>query len=264
MKCYDFEYDGRTLSSFGFVLCRFGSGGTDTISNGSLISFNTVSSLYGQKYELASTQYDECISATFQICIDPCSLDFREITVDEMRKIMRWLNRKGFHKFKLVDPEYTNIFFEASFNVNRVEFDGRLYGFELEMTTNSPFAHMEPFTTTLNFANADDEREIVSASDDEGFIYPDVEITVNSDGDLSLYNEFEDRTTFIKGCTNGEVIKMRYPIIETSVPNHKIMDDFNWIFFRLANTFDDNVNHVTASLPCTIKIRYSPIVKIGI
>ena len=154
MKCYDFEYDGRTLSSFGFVLCRFGSGGTDTISNGSLISFNTVSSLYGQKYELASTQYDECISATFQICIDPCSLDFREITVDEMRKIMRWLNRKGFHKFKLVDPEYTNIYFEASFNVNRVEFDGRLYGFELEMTTNSPFAHMESFTTTLKISNA--------------------------------------------------------------------------------------------------------------
>ena len=266
MKCYDFEYDGEYLSQYGFVICKFGSGGIDTVSNGSIINFNTVPTQYGAINELASTKYDECISATFQICIDPCNLDFREVTVDEMRKIMRWLNRKGFHKFKLVDPEYTNVYFEASFNVSRVEFDGMLVGFELEMTTNSPFAHMEPVTITIDndILEGAAEKTVVCRSDDEGYIYPKMEIVMNGAGDLEIVNEFENRTMIIKNCSVGETITLDYPVIQTSDSGHKIMDDFNWMFFRLANTYDDRNNHITISLPCTIKMTYSPIVKVGI
>lgn len=266
MKCYDFFYDGEYLSEMGYVLCRFGSGGMDTISNGSEITFNTVSSQYGQKFELANTEYEDCISATFQICIDPCNLNIQEISIDEMRKIMRWLNRKGFHKFKLVDPEYTNIYFEASFNVSKIELDGILVGFELEMTTNSPYAHMEPITIQIKngITEGTYERSLVCKSDDEGFIYPKMEITVNGAGDLEITNEFENRTTIIKNCSVGEVITLDHPVIQTSNAEHKIMDDFNWVFFRLAKTYKDDNNPITISLPCTIKLTYSPIVKVGI
>lgn len=264
MKCYDFEYDNQTLSSFGFVICKFDSGGTDSYSNGSVIDLNTVSTQYGAKVELASSRYDECISATFQICIDPCNLDFRTITVEEMRSIMRWLNRRGFHKMRLIDPEYTNIYYMATFNVNRVEFDGQLVGFELEMSTDSPFAHYETVRERVEFEGPDDDYTLVCQGDEEGYVYPETKIVVNQEGDLSIHNDFEDRTTLIRNCKNGETITMRYPVIETSDPDHKIMDDFNWLFFRLSNTFRDRNNRITASIPCSIELRYDPIVKIGV
>ena len=68
----------------------------------------------------------------------------------------------------------------------------------------------------------------------------------------------------IANCTQGEIIRLKYPMINTSVSSHKIQNDYNWKFFRIANTFSERVNEITISLPCTIKIKYSPIVKISI
>ena len=52
MKSYDFEYDGLNLSDFGFMICSFDSKGVETISNGSTITFNTVSMFNGNKSEM--------------------------------------------------------------------------------------------------------------------------------------------------------------------------------------------------------------------
>ena len=68
----------------------------------------------------------------------------------------------------------------------------------------------------------------------------------------------------IANCKAGEVITIKYPIIKSSLPNHMIQNDFNWKFFRIANSLKDRVNELTISLPCTIKMKYSPIVKVGI
>lgn len=264
MKSYDFEYDGLNLSDKGFIICKFSSDGIETFSNGSYITFNTVSTLRGSKHELSSTEYGECLTTTLQICKHPCRTEDAEISVDEMRDVMRWLNRKGFHKFKLLNDEYINIFFEASFNVSRVEINGKLVGFELEVITNRPHALHEPIPITIKNLQENGEFKIHSQSDDEGHIYPEMEITINSDGDFEMINSFEGRTMRIANCKAGEVITMNYPIIQSSLVEHKIQNDFNWQFFRIANSFRDRVNEITISIPCTIKLKYSPIVKVGI
>ena len=53
-------------------------------------------------------------------------------------------------------------------------------------------------------------------------------------------------------------------MISSSLDSHKVQNDFNWAFFRLENTFRDKKNKITLSLPCTVKITYSPIVKVTI
>lgn len=264
MKCFDFEYDGRRLSEFGFVICKFDSSGVETIQNGSEISFNTVPFQYGAKHELTSVSYEDCLSTTFQICKNPCVFDETGISVDVIRDIMRWLNRKSFKKFKLIDEEYFDIYFEASFNVSKIEIGGIVRGFELDMTTNSPFAHQEPISISIKNIVENGEKTIVSESDEEGYIYPDMEITIDKDGDFEIYNELEDRTMVIENCKVGEVINISYPIISSSYDSHKIMNDFNFRFFRIARTYDEVNNKITISLPCTIKMKYSPIVKVGI
>ena len=264
MEAYDFEFDGSNLSDFGYMICKFDSDSVQTVSNGSQITFNTVSTLHGAKHELTSAVYENCLESVFQICKNPCGSDNFEISTDELRVLSRWLNRKGFYKFKILSDEYLDIYFEASFNISKIEINGKLYGLELELKTNRPFALQEPKKVVIKNLVQNGEKIIKDYSDVEGYIYPEVEITINESGDLTIYNEIEDRTTYIKNCVAGEVIKMNYPIIESSITSHKIQDDFNWNFFRIANTFRNSVNKLTISLPCTIEVIYSPTVKIGI
>lgn len=264
MKCYDFEYDDLNLSDFGMIICKFGSNGTETISNGSNITFNTIPTMNGQKHELTSVEYGDCLTTTFQICKHPCNSDYDEISIDEVETITTWLNRKKFHKFKLLNADYLNIFFEASFNVSKIEINGLVYGLELEVITNRPFALRESISTVIKNIRENGEKRISSLSDEEGYIYPEMTITIQEDGDLEIYNEFENRTMRIANCKSGEVIKLSYPMIETSLSTHKIQNDFNWIFFRIARTFREKVNNLTISIPCTIEIKYCPIVKVGI
>ena len=144
MKAFDFEYDGINLSDKGFIICNFGSKGLETVSNGSIITFNTVPTLGGSKHNLTSTAYEDCLEATIQICKNSCTGDVMEISSSELRELMKWINRKKFLKFKILDEDYIDVYFEASFNINRIELDGRLYGLELEVVTNRPFSLKEP------------------------------------------------------------------------------------------------------------------------
>lgn len=263
MKAVDFEFDGLNLSDFGFALCHFDSEGLQTISSGAKIVFNTIPTLNGAKHELTSVEYEDCLETTFQICKNQCGSNDFEISTDELRVLSKWLNRKGFHKFKILSDEYLDIYFEASFNISKIEMNGKTYGLELEVKTNRPFALQEPKKVVIKNIIQNGEKVIKDYSDVEGYIYPEVEITINESGNLTIYNDIEDRTTYIKNCIAGEVIKMNYPIIESSIPSHKIQDDFNWNFFRIANTFKNSVNKLTISLPCTIQVVYSPTAKIG-
>lgn len=264
LKAVDFEYNGKRLSDFGMIICSFGDNGMETISNGSQISFNTLPVLGGVKHELTSTTYDDCLEATIQICKYSCSTDVTEISPVEFRELTRWLNRKKFLKLKILDENYIDLYFEASFNISRIEFNGKLYGLELEVVTNRPFALKEPKTMIINNLVQNGNHSIDDTSYEEGHIYPYTEITVMEDGELDIYNALENRHTRINGCVAGEVITMDYPVITTTESSHKINNDFNWNFFRIANTYENSRNDLTISLPCTMKIKYSPIVKVGL
>lgn len=268
MRAYDFEYDGLKLSDFGYMICSFGSKGLQTVSAGSHITFNTIGFMYGEKHILTNSEYKECLNTEIQICKKNCSSNDYVITANEIRLLSKWLNRKHFHKLKILSDEYMNLYFEANCNINTLEMDGKVYGLEISIETNRPYALQEPevkiITSTSEDVELDTEFRINNYSDAEGFIYPKTEILISESGDLKINNKTENRETLIKNCSKGEYIIMDYPIIETSDINHKIQNDFNWSFFRLANTFRNSVNLLSISLPCVFKITYSPYVKLGL
>ena len=146
MKALDFEYDGYLLSDFGFMICSFGDKGLETISNGSKISFNTTPIFNGSKILLTQVNYDENIECNFAICKNPCvtaSGDVEPITATEESQIMRWLNRKRFLKFRVLQDGYEDVYFNGSFNIDKYVLDGNVYGFELTFITDSPFADFD-------------------------------------------------------------------------------------------------------------------------
>ena len=312
MKAMDFEFNNRCLSEFGMILCQFGgSNGLETVTDGAPISFTTVPTMNGSKHNLTSSQYEDCLETTWQICKLSCSGGIQEITPIEHRNLTAWLCRKNFLRLKILDEAHIDLYYEAKIDISRIEIDGKLYGLELTVTTNRPFAVKEARTILISCEegrevygwekyNSGSEFEVVrlgyvtskdenaypsglhtdgyqyipvgevykasinDTSYEEGYIYPHTEIIVGEDGDLKIHNAIENRETFIANCVANEVITLDYPIIHSSVPSHNIQNDFNWNFFRVANTFGNSRNDLTISLPCTIKIKYSPIVKVGL
>ena len=264
MKAYDFEFAGKKLSDYNMMICNFGSKGLETISNGAKIVFEMIPILGGAKHESVSNKYEDCLETTIQICKNYCNSDVKEITSTEFRQLTKWLGRKRFLKFKILDEDHIDLYYEVKIDVSRIEIDGVLFGLELEIVTNRPFALKEPRTITINNTSYNGNHSINDTSHEEGYIYPHTEIVIKKNGNLNIFNAIENRDTYISDCVAGEVITMDYPVIKSSISSHDIQNNFNWNFFRVANTFENSRNDLTISIPCTIKIEYSPIVKVGL
>lgn len=267
MYALDFEYDGQCLSDLGFIICTLGgSSDFDRVSAGANISFNTVPRHRGKINSLVGTVYEETISAQFDICKNPDLYDDLHIYRDEHRAIMRWLNRNEFLKFRLLDAisdESDICYYNASFNVEKVLVARELYALELTMETNMPFGFGQERKYTWEMTDASKPVIFKDESDEIGYLYPSMVITCNGTGTLTIRNEKEDSLMEIKNCTPGEVISIdgASHIITSSLNAHKLYDDFNFEFLRIGNTYNDRVNKITSSLPCTLELSYCPIIK---
>lgn len=264
MYATNFTYDGVTLASKGYILCNFGNG--DETRPGSNITFSTVPMDKGQRFLLADAKYENCLTTTLQICKTMCNVSNQnnlKITPTEVSAISRWLNQKEYKPMIFDATGWTNITFEASFNVSAIEIGGEIYGLELEMVTNKPFATLSQVTKTLTFASANSTQTLEDTSDEVGYIYPDqVKITLSAAGNLTLSESIEGRQTKINNCANGEVITITYPTLSSSVSAHAIQNDFNFVFPRVANSQSVRTDTWTASQPCVVEIKYKPIVKV--
>lgn len=269
MYAKDFYYDGVTLSSLGYVLCSF-DGGSDR-GVGSEISFVTIPTQRGAKQWLADYKYENCLSTTLYICKDPCHIGSQEdliLSPEDVSSMMRWLNRKEFKPFIFNNPDYSDITFNATFNVSAVYIGDEIFGLELQMTTDAPFATKPRVSYILEFTSPNQTLQLKDVSDEVGYVYPRMIVTCGASGELRIHNALEDRTTIVKNCSEGEIIAFELPeISQLSLPpaepfDHDLANDFNYVFPRIANTYYDRFNPITCSMPATIQISYEPIIKI--
>ena len=268
MYAYDFEYDGRMLSDFGFIIASFDKqSGVSTTDAGSEITFITSPIQAGKRFVLGGSKYDDCLETTFQICKNPALFDDdMEITVDEFRALSRWLNRREFlwfHASDWVDPEKARSWVRASFSLTRIDVGGVTYGIELKMHTDSPFCYGREIVEELSFTSGSLSKVLVDENDEIGEMFPQVSIICGSAGTLTLSNDLTGCSCSINSCASGEVITLSgdTKIISTSNVAHNIVEDFNYDFFSIGNTYSNKENNITASMPCTVEIRYRPIYK---
>lgn len=269
MYAINFEYDGRLLSDYGFIICTFnGASGANTVDIGQKITFNKVSVSRGKRQSLIGVQYDNCIQSTYEICKNPNIYkdEDMDITAEEWRAITRWLSRPDFHKFRIFDyrNELAPCYYNATFNVSKINVGEVLRGIQLEMVTDRPFGLGEERVEVFDFQNTSQVWSLKDRSDEIGYTYPTtMKITCAEAGDLTIVNETTGTQTFIRGCSKGEVITFDGGAlsISSSSANHDIYNDFNYDYFKIGNTFDNRINKITVSKRCKIEIRYSPIIK---
>ena len=268
MNLTDFEYDGIRLSDMNMSVTSFDSP-SDEQDVGNSIEINNVKAQFADTYFSAGYQYTDPFSLEFDITKYNCN-DFDDFIISdtELNKLMRWLNRKGYYKFKPIhdDGSFGDIYYLSTFNISLLKVGGRLVGLHLTMNCNAPYAYLE--TCTFEHTFDSDSFDITDVSDEVGGIYCKATITVKSAGDLTITNSLDaSYPTIIKNCKADEVITMsgKTKIISTTMDSHtKLPNDFNYNFIRIKNTYNENVNTFTTSLPCTIKFEYEPIKKVGI
>lgn len=275
MIATDFEYDGLNLSQFGFIIGSFdSSSGVVETTAGSELSFNIVSANRGGTSYHISSKYETYLETEIDIIKNTCDSDSYVVSQRDVRDLMRWLNRTDFHKLKFIydenENEYEEVYFYASFNCSKLEFDGEVVGMKLKIKTNAPhgFAEEVEETKTLTIASGESYAsfEIEDMSDEIGEIYPIITITPSSAGNLEIKNITynENYSIVVNNCQSGEKITLdnEHQIITSNV-THDIANDFNYHWFVLTNTYDERTNEITCSLPCTFKIKYEPIIKYG-
>ena len=270
MYAYDFEYDGKLLSDYGFVVCKFNSDSLGNADTGSEITFETASAHAGKIRYAVGSEYKDCLTTTFQICKNPklYADDEMNIMTEEFRELSRWLNRRDFlwfHAFDWCNPEVSRPWVRASFSLTRIDYGMETVGVELKMVTDSPFGYGDPIEKEIVFSSGSMEQTFYDKSDEIGETYPELTIVCKGAGKLTLTDDITGCSFEVENCENGETITLSGDtmMIDTDSAAHKetIANDFNYDFFRFGNTLDNRLNTFTASLPCKVTLRYRPSLK---
>lgn len=269
MYCTDFEFDGKRLSQFGYVMSALEGISSGTFPSGADLQFSQGRASGSDVFELYDTHYDEPYTLTFTVCKDPCHNATQEemyLSPREISFLQRWLCRRNeFCKFKIDQDGFRDIYWMGSFTSQMVTFCGRIVGLELTLHTDSPYAYCDDITIEGSMA-ANSDFVIYDLSDEEGVTAPDIKLTVNSSGTLRFSNSRDDQVTIIENCTSGETFTFdgKHLVITSSNSSHELGKDFNFIFPKLYNSIDDTKNTFQSSLSCYIELTYAPAIKVGL
>lgn len=254
----DFTFRGETLSSHGYVLCDFNDqSSASTVVTDSQRSFTQMSMFGGKRLPFLYYIYD----SSLVIKTDICKKNENNLVVSpvEAALMKRWLEAPFAEELRLSGSEFSGYFWVGTFNVEEIRSYDECVGFSLTFTSTAPFGYKERVTYTGNGSSI----VIDDISDEEGYIYPDMSITLAQAGDLEITNLFDNRKTVITGCTSGETITFtNYLQVLSSAEGNEIGKRFNYIFPRINNLYSRTTNEFTFNLNCSYSISYTPIAKV--
>lgn len=275
MMMVDFEYNGELLSEHGCVCGSVVSSTEDSQTLGNKLTLNTIQ--VRDKNLITSAKYEEVLTKTFDIIKNPCNMDDGyEFNEEEISALMLWLNRKEYFRFVPIydDANYVDLCFWGTFTeINAVTIGGKVVGFTLTITTDSPYGYIDRREEQYSLDSEHTSFRIFNDSNELGYIYPEyMIITCLGDGDIYLSNNLDElsRKTVIKNCTTGEVLTIdcQHEIITSNKEHSTLMNDFNYNFPRLVRNYGETYNIFSFRSDeisgLDIKIKFNPIRKVGV
>ena len=182
---YDFLFDGELLSDHGFMICSFSN--SDRQWSGGDITFTTGKAPNTDKQNFYTSVYDTPLSCTFSICKRVCNHEHYELTSEEQSNIVRWLCREdGYHWMQFDIPEYEDVYFNVYFTATPYLFNNKVIGFDLTMTTDSPYGYSKLMTKQFTLTNEAPKIIFQNYSDKIGNISPKCTIIPKNNGSLII------------------------------------------------------------------------------
>lgn len=267
----DFEFANQRLSDFGCIMCHINTeSGSREIDIGCDITFTTVKNNHSSVHSITSSSYENVYTTTFDIIKYSCNNSGDDIymTSLEVRNLMKWLNRRSYHKFKLIN----DIVFESdmhhygSFNVKQVMHGDNILGLSLTFTSNTPYGFAEMTELSFIVTDSDDTFEIYGDGDEYGVIYPTIRIRSFYDQSITITNKTTGHELSLDNCLENETITIdgEHKIIVSDNELHtSIANDFNYEYFDILIDEYDSANIYKVSAPCEISVHYSSIRKVG-
>lgn len=269
MFATDFQFNNELASSYGLLICNINGNGNDinTVNNAAKITPVLVRSAGSDVWQYVKGNYDEALSTTIQVIKNPCNnSESQYFSAYEQREINRWLNKRDkFYPFKIIKDGFENINFNAQINVNKVEFGDKVIGFELEITTDKPYAYLDEHT---EYIDATQTRNFIltNESDEDCEIDTIFKINCLAIGTLRIANSMTQKTMIISDCQYDETILIdtkKRKIVSNKRTSSEILDKFNFVWIKLKRINSNGSNELTINMDANIEVKYSPIAKIS-
>lgn len=252
------------------MICDFETESSPSWSGGD-VTFTTGKTPDADKQTFYTASYEDPLSCTFSICKSPCTYNGQDeavITREEYSALSRWLKRNdGYHLLQFDRDGYEDIYFYAKIDMQPYYISGCVVGFNLTVTTDSPYGYSKLYKKTFELTNSESSSSksfsLENYSDKAGIIYPKVTIIPQANGTLKLNSGIKTdiRTTEIKNCIKNSEIILDHD--NDSIYGIKNPNGFNFEFPILANSYTGGNNNCTntfslstGSIPCTVTIEY--------
>lgn len=252
MNGTDFIFDGEKLSDHNMMICSFSS--SEQTWTGGEITFTTIKPPNSDKQDFYLSSYDTPLSCEFSICKITCGIESQEdmkITMEDYGNLMRWLVRKdGYHWMQFDVPEFEDVYFNAYFNLKPYVVGGVTVGFDVTMTTDSPYGYSKLYKKSFDITT--DKYTFINYSDAIGTIYPKCTIKPKKSGLLNFKSGIsgdEVETEITSVIANDSIIldgkndlfvgnfdasgfNFNFPIMKNSYT------DRNTYFYKTSNSVD--------------------------
>ena len=260
----DFTYDGVSCDTYGVYIGEFNNREVGKMSTSHQTDLKTVRSRRSDIFHIVSQSYSSPLSFEMQVF----SRDYGYIIQEHERALKKWLMKKGKYRwFNILDKRYANLWFKANIHSPESITVNDVVGLSFQVSTNSPYAFSDLLERTIEFTNNDRSVFIYVDNDEDSVIYPEMEITMLSDGDLTITNSIDTYTKNkfkITGLKAGEVINVKneIPLMTSSRDTllKTVYDRFSKYWFFLA----DGDNIITVSNNCILTLKYRETRKVGI
>lgn len=236
-----FSYLGQNLKDYNLIISRFDAD-VGAIETGLATESIYTSSYDGTKRNLYGTKY----SSPEPLVITIIKLSGEEFSIDETRKILRWLTGAKTDSWLdlYIGDEVKYRLLGHVQNIQQYKFDSKIIGFVITFESASPFAYSALQEKLCVINGEENEISIDNPSDDiHSYVYLNT-VFKNSIGEsLKITNKsLEDETTEVYNLVQNEVITISNNMMITSDKDTRVFgDSFNFVFPRLQpglNTFN--------------------------
>lgn len=274
----DFEFNGRTLSDFGFIMCSLNTNSSmREVEIGCELSSTFITNKKSNVRYRTSNNYENVYAPKFDIIKNPCN-DTQDIyiTHDEVSAITRWLNIKEDKKFVPYEDFNSQnydgssyVCYFGSFNVAEILLGDNIIGLTLTFNSNAPYGFGQEIIVGDTITSTNTSISILGEGDEVDNIFPTTSILCRESGTLKITNRLTNISTIIKNCQKNETIVMdsENSIIYTDNIQHNktLYNDFNYNYIEIqSSSYDRTENIFDVSLPSDISITYRPIRKVGV
>lgn len=267
-----FTYNNVSSDNYNLILCSFETSDTTPLGLSRSINKGETNN-YRYKPNHLGVAYSDVLTFDITVMKDPCgvlSQDDLYFSRSEIREITAWLTSPKTPKLFHIDDDeddYVDYYgLVTDITANSIE---KIYSLTFTFTCDSPFAYSKEYIhSVVNSSTSTGTNYTLTVTNDEldDYIYPILEITASSTGQVFLENVTDNSGQLIIQCKNKNTVYIDCQrliiydvagIIDYEDLGLEDVDNFYW--FRLLN----GKNEIRLVGDATVKIKYREVRKVG-